>query len=139
MSENRIWVGTPSQIVNLSSFIFCGLFFWLVIPIFIIFWKWLVVKSTKYELTNERLKTKTGVLNISVDELELYRVQDYQIYQPFFLRLFSLSNIILQTSDHSHPYLELKAVKNGEELVSTIRFFVEECKNKKRLTMIDVQ
>lgn len=44
--EKTVWVGTPSQVVNLGSFILLGLFFWLVIPLFIILWKWLVVRNT---------------------------------------------------------------------------------------------
>lgn len=76
MAEERtVWLGTPSQILNLGSFILLGLFFWLVIPLFVILWKWLVVKNTKYELTTERLRMRHGVFNKHTDELELYRVR----------------------------------------------------------------
>ena len=92
--EKEVWFGNPSQVVNLGTFILLGLFFWLVIPLLVILWKWLAIKNTKYELTTERLKTRHGVLNKKTDELELYRVRDYNYEQPFFLRLFSLGNII---------------------------------------------
>ena len=76
MSDERdIWYGTPSQVINLGSFIFLGLFFWLVIPLLIILWKWLTIKYTKYELTTQRLRTRYGILNKKTDELELYRVR----------------------------------------------------------------
>ena len=61
--EKEVWFGNPSQAVNLGTFIFMGLFFWLVIPLLVILWKWLVIKNTKYELTTERLRTRHGVLN----------------------------------------------------------------------------
>jgi uncharacterized membrane protein YdbT with pleckstrin-like domain len=102
-------------------------------------WKWLVIKNTRYDLTTQRLKTRFGVLNKHIDELELYRIQDYKIEQPLFLRIFSLSNIILETSDSSHPHFVLRAVPNGEQILDKIRFHVEECKAKKRLTMVDIQ
>ena len=140
MSEEKdVWMGTPSQVSNLGSFIFLGLFSWLVLPLLIILWKWLVIKNTKYELTTQRLRTKNGVLNVRTDELELYRVQDYTMVQPFFLRMFSLSNIILETSDKSCPRVVIKAVKNGDELREKIRSAVEECKTKKRMGMVDIQ
>ena len=62
-NEVPLWNGTPSQVNNLHIFLLWGLFFWLVIPIFIIIWYWLVVKNIKYELTTERLKTRHGVIN----------------------------------------------------------------------------
>ena len=118
--EKEVWFGTPSQVLNLGTFILMGIFFWLVIPLFVILWKWLAVKNTKYELTTERLKTRYGVLNKKTDELELYRVRDYKFEQPFFLRLFSLGNIVLQTSDKSHPEVE-ETIKYYEELAEELK------------------
>ncbi|BAW79807.1 hypothetical conserved protein [Candidatus Nitrosoglobus terrae] len=128
--EKEIWSGTPSQIVNLSTFIICGLFFWLIIPLFIILWQWLVVKNTQYELTTHRLKIRQGVINKKMDDLELYRVRDYSLEQPLLLRWFGLENIILQTSDRTDPVVIIRAVKNGEELQGKIREAVEACRAK---------
>ena len=140
MSEEKdIWSGSPSQVVNLASFIILGLFFWLVFPLLIILWKWLVTKTTKYELTTERLRTRCGVLNKKTDELELYRIRDYKLEQPFFLRLFSLGNIVLETSDRSHPQVVIKAIPNGEQLREQIRTHVEACRTSKRVREVDFQ
>jgi uncharacterized membrane protein YdbT with pleckstrin-like domain len=140
MAEERtVWFGTPSQVVNLGSFILLGLFFWLVIPLFVILWKWLVVKNTKYELTTERLRMRHGVFSKHTDELELYRVRDYKLQQPFFLRIFSLGNIVLQTSDKSHPHVVLTAIPNGEDLREQLRTYVEECRTRKGVRELDVE
>jgi len=140
MAEERtVWLGTPSQVVNLGSFILLGLFFWLVIPLFVILWKWLVVKNTKYELTTERLRMRHGVFNKKTDELELYRVRDYKFDQPFFLRIFSLGNIILQSSDKSHPHVVLRAIPNGEELREQLRTYVEACRTRKGVREVDIE
>ena len=137
--EKTVWLGTPSQVVNLGSFILLGLFFWLVIPLFVILWKWLVVKNTKYELTTERLRMRHGVFNKKTDELELYRVRDYKFDQPFFLRIFSLGNIILQSSDKSHPHVVLRAIPNGEELREQLRTYVEACRTRKGVREVDIE
>lgn len=140
MSEERhVWSGTPSQVLNIGNFVFMGLFFWLVIPLFVILWKWLIIKSTKYEITTERIRTKTGILNKKTNELELYRVRDYKFEQPLSLRSFSLGNIILQTSDRSNPEVVLRAIPNGEELREQIRKHVEECRIKKRVREVDFE
>jgi uncharacterized membrane protein YdbT with pleckstrin-like domain len=137
--ERSIWQGSPSQVINLPIFIVCGLFCWLIVPIFIALWKWLVVRNMQYELTTERLKLRHGVLNKHLDDLELYRVRDFKLEQPFFLRLFSLGNIILQTSDKSQPVVVLQAIRDGEQLRDRIRKHVESCRLDKRVHEVDVE
>ncbi|HEX5766094.1 MAG TPA: PH domain-containing protein [Woeseiaceae bacterium] len=137
--ERTVWLGTPSQVINLGSFILLGLFFWLVIPLFVILWKWLVVKNMKYELTTERLRLRHGVFNKKLDELELYRVRDYKLDQPFFLRIFSLANIILQTSDRSHPTVIIQAIPDAENLREQLRTYVEACRTRKGVRELDVE
>jgi uncharacterized membrane protein YdbT with pleckstrin-like domain len=137
--EKELWRGTPSQWVNLPWYILWLLLFWLVIPLFILLWQWLVIRTTVYELTSERLKLRRGVLNKHLDEVELYRVRDYQLEQPFFLRLFGLGNILLQTSDRSHPSVRLRAIRDGEQLYERVRAAVEESRARKGVRELDVE
>jgi uncharacterized membrane protein YdbT with pleckstrin-like domain len=131
--ERPLWSGSPSQIVNLAPFIGWGLLFWLVIPLFIILWRWLEVRATRYELSTERLKIRHGVLNKKMDELELYRVRDYKFEQPLFLRLFGLGNVLLTTADKSNPAVTIRAIRDGEALREQIRNAVEACRVSKRV------
>src|SRR5262245_56167885 len=94
-TDEVVWSGSPSQIVNLPAFVVCFLLCWLLVPIFVAFWKWLVVRNTRYELTTERLKLREGVLNKVFNEVELYRVRDYRAEQPWYLRPFSLGHVIM--------------------------------------------
>jgi membrane protein YdbS with pleckstrin-like domain len=137
--ETDVWFGTQSQVVNLGVFFLFGFFFWLVFPLLIILWKWLEVKNTKYELTTQRLRTRYGILNKKTDELELYRVRDYKLDQPLFLRLFSLSSVILTTSDKSNPQVVIRAIPNGEDLREQIRTYVEECRTRKGVREVDFE
>ena len=59
--EKLIWSGSPSQVINIPVFVLCVLLIWLVVPLFIILWKWLVIRTTRYELTTERLRTRYGM------------------------------------------------------------------------------
>jgi uncharacterized membrane protein YdbT with pleckstrin-like domain len=138
-NEEVVWAGSPSQIVNLPVFVVCALFCWLVVPIFMALWKWLVVKNIRFELTTERLKLRHGVLNRSLDELELYRVRDYRLEQPLFLRIFSLGNIIVRTTDTTHPLIVLRAVHDGENVLEAVRRNVEECRARKNVRALDLE
>ena len=137
--EKTVWTSSPSQVLNLPIFILCGLLFFLVIPIFYALWKWLVVKFTQYELTSERLKIRSGVINRNLDELELYRVRDYKLDQPLSLRVFSLGNIILTTSDKTTPVITLRAIRNAEGVREELRTHVEACRTAKRVREIDFE
>ena len=139
MSEEEVWFGTPSQIVNLGNFIILGLFFWLVIPLFFILWHWLVIKNTKYELSTQQLRTKTGVFNKKTDVLELYRVKDYHLEQPFYYRIFSLGDVVIKTSDISDPFIKLRAISNSADILAKLRTCVENCRADKGVREFDVR
>jgi len=138
MSEEKIvWSGTPSQIVNIGVFILCLLTCFLIVPIFYALWKYIVVKCTKYVITTERIKITTGVFSTQTDYLELYRINDLTFEQPFLLRIFSLGNLKLITSDTSTPELTLQAIPASEELQNEIRKHIETQRDKKRARVID--
>ena len=137
-TEEPVWTGSPSQVLNLPVYIFCALLCWLIVPIFYAIWKWLVLRNIRYELTTERLKLREGVLNKRLDEVELYRVRDYSLEQPLFLRPFGLSNITLNTADPSHPAVVLRAIRNGESVLDQLRKYVEQQRLKKRVLPLDL-
>jgi len=137
--ETLLWTGRPSQIVNLSTFILCGLFFWLIIPIFVAIWRWLVIRCTTYEVTSQRFRHSYGVLSRNTDELELYRVKDTAFNQSFFLRIFSLATVAMTTSDVNTKHSLIKAIPSDEarKLRESIRNHVEFLRDKKRVREID--
>ena len=137
--EELVWSGSPSQINNLPVYVACTLLFWLVVPIFIAIWKWVVVHNIRYELTSERLRIRRGVLNKELDELELYRVRDYRLEQPFWLRLFSLGNVTITSTDVSQPQVTLRAIPDSERVRELIRRNVEDCRTKKGVRSLDLQ
>jgi len=71
--------------------------------------------------------------------MELYRIRDIQLQEPFLLRLFSLGNIVLHTSDRSHPRITIRAIENADQLREKIRIHVEECRVKKNVREVDFE
>jgi uncharacterized membrane protein YdbT with pleckstrin-like domain len=120
-------------------FLVCALLCWLVVPVFIAIWKWLVVHNIRYELTSERLRIRGGVLNKELEEIELYRVRDYRLEQPFWLRIVSLGNVTVTSTDASQPHVTLRAIANCEHVRELIRRNVEDCRTKKGVRALDLQ
>lgn len=139
MEEKVIWVGSPSQWTNFGTYVLCFLFCWLVIPIFIALWAYLVVKSWKIEITDQRIIETKGVFSKTTDELELYRVKDIRMEQPFWLRLVDLSNILLSTSDKTDAFYTIPAIKNGKEIKEQLRMAVDIRRDIKRVRETDFE
>jgi membrane protein YdbS with pleckstrin-like domain len=129
--ENLVWKGRPSQLTNLLVYLF--LFWTIVIPLY----RYLKTRFTIFELTSDRFRTKIGILSQKVDELELYRVRDYEVFKPFLLRLFGLGNLTLITSDKTHPKIEMKAIKNPEVVLELFRKNVEISRRKTGTKEVD--
>ena len=131
--EKQLYIGRPSQILNIISFL---LWSWtLFIPLII----YLKTRFTVYEVTNQRIKLKTGILNQEIDECELYRVRDYKVVKPFFQRIFGLGKIELVTSDRSNSNINLNGIKDPENLYNLIRDNVEKIRRKTGTRELDVE
>jgi len=139
MAEETMWSGTSSQVKNLGLFILSGLFCWLIVPIFIALARYLQTKNKVYELTSERLKTTEGVFSKVTETLELYRVKDIEVRQPFFYRLLGVENIQINTSDLSSPVVLLEAIPKTIGLADKIRNQVEIIRTQKRVREIDIE
>jgi len=155
MSEETIWSGSPSQLTNTGNFLIAAIGVVVVIVLSIMSsvwflvlalvplafggWKWMQVRCMRYELTTERIRATQGVFSLRREELELYRVKDSSMVQPFIQRLFSLGNIILMTSDRTDPEFVIPAVKDPDNLLDQIRKYVEIRRDQKRVSEVDFE
>tara|TARA_B100001287_G_scaffold193813_1_gene163900 strand:+ start:486 stop:896 length:411 start_codon:yes stop_codon:yes gene_type:complete len=131
--ENILWTARPSQVTNLVSYIF--LFWTIVVPIVV----YLKTRFTVYELTNKRLRLRTGVLTQTIEETELYRIRDYHIVKPILLRIFGLGNLHIYSEDKSsEQWLVLHAIKDVEKIKDLLRNNVEEVRKQTGTREIDI-
>jgi uncharacterized membrane protein YdbT with pleckstrin-like domain len=139
MAEETIWRGTSSQLKNLGVFILCVLFCWLIVPIFIGLTRYLQTKNHVFELTNERLKMTEGIFSKVTETLELYRVKDLEILQPFWSRMLGLENIKVNTSDMTTPVVFLEGIPRELGLADKLRNAVETIRMQKKVREIDIE
>ena len=139
MAEETVWRGTSSQLKNLGIFILCGLFCWLIVPIFIALARYLQTKNKIYELTTERLKITEGVFSKMTDTLELYRVKDIETHQPFIYRMLGVENVQMNTSDLSSAFILVEAIPTEVGFADKLRNQVETIRMQKRVREIDIE
>jgi uncharacterized membrane protein YdbT with pleckstrin-like domain len=108
------------------------------VPLIAILRAYLLTRTTKYTLTTERILLVSGILSRHTENLELYRVDDLKVDQPFFLRLVGRANIVMVTSDRTTAELTLAALLNTTTLRDDIRKHVEACRDRKRTRVVDM-
>jgi len=133
LSEDTIWEGSPSQVINLRTFIICFLGSFLIVPVFYALYKYIETRNIKYELSSERIFIHSGIFTRDVEEIELYRIKDYTLHQPFFLRLFQLYVLTITTNDETSPILLLNSIAQGDEVRNMIRIRVEQLRIEKHI------
>ena len=139
MAEETIWRGTSSQVKNLGVFILGILFCWLIVPIYFVIARYLQTLSKVYELTSERLKITEGVFSKATSTVELYRVKDIEMRQPFLYRMLGVENLHITTSDVSSPTLFFDAIPVAAGLPDKLRNQVEIIRVQKRVREIDLE
>ena len=84
---------------------------------------------TKYFLSEDRLFMQTGLLNMKMEEILLYRVSDIGVHVSLGQRLFGVGTIVIHSSDKSSPHLELKNIREPLVVKELIHKHVEAMKD----------
>ena len=132
--ESILWEGTPSQWQNFGWWLASLL----VLPLPWAIWKCLGTKNFKISLTGQRLRIRTGILSKQNEDIELYRVKDWSMNEPFLQRMFGAGSVEVLSSDRTAPELQLDWIKGAPEFVETLRQAVEAVRDKKRVREVDM-
>jgi uncharacterized membrane protein YdbT with pleckstrin-like domain len=152
--EQSLWKGTSSQWLNLGPFtaaillgiaigfgslLFPPALIGCLIPLIYLIWKYLVVRTSTYELTSQRLRVTSGIITQTINEIELYRVKDSVLIRTWWMRLTGLASIHLETSDRSMKSLILPAIPAGIQVREQLRAHVELQRDQKRVREMDME
>lgn len=86
--------------------------------------------SLYYVITDERVRISEGILGKTRENIELVRVQDIDYSQTFSERLLNVGDITIRSHDSSHPKMELKNVKDPEQVHEILRRAVLNARKK---------
>ena len=98
----------------------------------------LPISFTRYALSDDRLFTSVGFLNIKDDEILLYRVRDIDTSRSLWQRLFGVGTVTVMSSDKTMPTLVLKNIKDPIFVKELIHKQVEEMKIKRRVRVGEI-
>lgn len=72
----------------------------------------LPLSFTRYFLTPTKLITRTGLLSIKEDEIDIYKITDKKLVLPFGQRIFKCGTLVIYSKDTDSPSKELVSIKN---------------------------
>ena len=98
----------------------------------------LPLSFTRYWMSEDRLFTSVGFLNLRDDEILLYRVRDLDTNRTLWQRLFGVGTVTVISSDKSQPVLPLKNIKDPIMVKELLHKQVEECKLKRRMRVGEI-
>jgi len=89
---------------------------------------WFKSISTKYQITTQRVRVERGFLSKTKDNVELFRIDHFDLHKPLGMRLVGQGMLHLRSSDTSFHTVIIYGIPNLENLADTLR----ECSLKER-------
>lgn len=124
ISISAIWFNALYLILLSIPFVVLGLY------------KYFLIISSTFYLSDQQLIIQRGVFTKTVNYLELYRIKDILVEQPFWMKALGLMNITLLSFDKEESLLVLKGIKISD-LPQSIRNRVQECRQRNKVLTID--
>jgi uncharacterized membrane protein YdbT with pleckstrin-like domain len=151
MDEQILWKGRTSHVQYLLTYTVMIIF-----TIFIIFkahgywrflilipsvwncWNYFYIEFSSITITNQRIIFRHGIFNKYSEEIELFRIKDLSVFQPFLYRLRNCGNIVLISTDKTAREFTLKAVPDVERLKEMLRTGIIEQRKKFGVKEMDI-
>ena len=89
---------------------------------------WLQSIATAYQITTQRVRIERGLLSKTKENVELFRIDHFDLHKPLGMRLAGHCLLHLRSSDASFPVVMILGIPNLEALADTLR----ECSLRER-------
>ncbi|MBR2523683.1 MAG: PH domain-containing protein [Clostridiales bacterium] len=93
----------------------------------------LPISFTRYSFDENRFYLRKGLLNITNDEILLYRVLDLNLKRSLGQRIFGVGTIILSTADQTTPTMKIESIRDCERVYRALSNIVEKERDEKRV------
>lgn len=87
---------------------------------------------TTYEIKEDIVTVKKGLLNTSENDCYMYKIQDVKLNISFLQKIFGLATIVCYTGDVTDKELVLKNIQNAKEIKTYLLNAAEAARIKRR-------
>jgi hypothetical protein len=122
-TERQLFTGHPATIYSVWQW------FWVAVTLGLAYVAyWLKSVYITYHVTTQRVRVERGLLSKTKDNVELFRIDHFDLHKPLGMRLAGHCLLHLRSSDPSFPTVSLYGIPNLESLADTLR----ECSLRER-------
>ncbi len=102
--------------------------------------RWLKNRSASYEITDQRLIIKRGILFKTIDEIELYRIKDVRLGYSLLNQMTDIGTITLTSSDRttSGGEFTLRDIPMARDRREGLRKLVDRARQRRGVREMDI-
>lgn len=89
---------------------------------------------TRYRLTEEKLIISTGLFSTKEEEIRLYRIMDVTLNRTLGDKMWGLGTIHLCSSDKTTPEIDIKRIRQSEDVKEMLSDMIEVARKKNRVS-----
>ena len=97
-------------------------------------WLGMPLSFTRYEVSEDRIIVRRGLLNTEVDETLIYRIMDIKLVRSLGQKIFGVGTVTLISTDKSCPELELKNIKQSDHVRKFLSKLIEQQRAARGIT-----
>lgn len=98
---------------------------------------WIARNRLHFVLTTQRIERREGLVTVRRTSLDLFRIEDFEIVEPFFLRLRAAGNLRIWSLDQDEPDLVLPAIPNVAEVYEKVRVLTRAERARARVRVVE--
>src|SRR4030095_13154636 len=99
---------------------------------------WVRSRSISYEISNQRVRIERGLFSKIKENIELFRIDDFDIHKPLGMRLLGYCQLHLRSSDPAQPAVVGSGIPDLEQLADQLReWSLKERRRRRITTLID--
>lgn len=97
---------------------------------------WVRSRATSYEITTQRVRVERGIFSKAKENVELFRIDHFDLHKPLGMRLVGQCVLHLRSSDTSFPTVMILGVPDLELLADTLREYSLRERTRRRVTTL---
>jgi membrane protein YdbS with pleckstrin-like domain len=94
-------------------------------------------RRERYRLTTERLEIRTGLVTFTNRTIELFRIHDLEVREPFFLRMRGAGDLVIRSQDAAEAEVVLAAIPRVRDVHETVRGLVNAERRKQHVRVVE--
>jgi uncharacterized membrane protein YdbT with pleckstrin-like domain len=131
--EKSLFAGHPAAIYNVGQWLLVLLTIGIAYVVL-----WVKSRSIRYEISNQRVRIERGLLSKIKENVELFRIDDFDLHKPLGMRLVGHCRLHLRSSDPDQPTVFIYGIPGLEQLADSLReYSLRERKRRRITTLID--